>query len=51
MTAPIVRSLRAGLVVAQVALALVLLTGAGLLLKSFREVNRLAYGFNPERIA
>ena len=42
--------LRAGLVVAQVALALVLLTGAGLLLKSFREVNRLAYGFNPEQL-
>ena len=42
--------LRAGLVVAQVALALVLLSGAGLLLKSFREVNRLAYGFNPEQL-
>ena len=42
--------LRAGLVVAQVALALVLLTGAGLLLKSFREVNRLAYGFNPDQL-
>jgi predicted permease len=42
--------LRAGLVIAQVALALVLLAGAGLLLKSFREVNRLAYGFNPEQL-
>jgi putative ABC transport system permease protein len=42
--------LRAGLVIAQVALALVLLSGAGLLLKSFREVNRLAYGFNPEQL-
>jgi putative ABC transport system permease protein len=42
--------LRAGLVVAQVALALVLLSGAGLLLKSFREVNRLAYGFNPDQL-
>jgi putative ABC transport system permease protein len=42
--------LRAGLVIAQVALALVLLSGAGLLLKSFREVNRLAYGFNPDQL-
>jgi putative ABC transport system permease protein len=41
---------RAGLVVAQVALALVLLSGAGLLVKSFREVHRLAYGFNPDQL-
>ena len=27
-----------------------LLSGAGLLLKSFREVNRLAYGFNPDQL-
>jgi putative ABC transport system permease protein len=42
--------LRAGLVVVQVALALVLLTGAGLLLKSFWQVQRLAVGFNPDQI-
>jgi len=42
--------LRAGLVVAQVALALVLLTGAGLLLRSFWQVQRLTLGFNPEQL-
>lgn len=42
--------LRAGLVVAQVALALVLLSGAGLLLKSFWQIQHVPLGFNPDRV-
>lgn len=38
------------LVVAQVALAVVLLIGAGLLIRSFRDLNRLDLGFAPERV-
>ncbi len=38
---------QAGLVVAQVALALVLLTGAGLLIRSFQRVQDLPLGFSP----
>jgi putative ABC transport system permease protein len=41
---------RSGLVVAQVALALVLLAGAGLTLKSFRNAQNSPLGFNPENI-
>jgi putative ABC transport system permease protein len=41
---------RSGLVVAQVALALLLLAGAGLTLKSFRNAQNAALGFNPENI-
>jgi putative ABC transport system permease protein len=41
---------RSGLVVAQVALALLLLTGAGLTLKSFRNAQNATLGFNPENI-
>jgi putative ABC transport system permease protein len=41
---------RSGLVVAQVALALLLLLGAGLTLKSFRNAQNAALGFNPENI-
>ena len=41
---------RSGLVVAQVALALVLLLGAGLTLKSFRNAQNAPLGFNPENI-
>jgi putative ABC transport system permease protein len=41
---------RSGLVVAQVALALLLLTGAGLTLKSFRNAQDATLGFNPENI-
>jgi putative ABC transport system permease protein len=43
--------LRSGLVVAQVALSLVLLIGAGLLLRSFAEVLRVDAGFTPEGVA
>jgi putative ABC transport system permease protein len=39
------------LVVAQVALAVVLITGAGLMLRSFASVQRLDLGFDPDRIA
>jgi putative ABC transport system permease protein len=41
---------RSGLVVAQVALALLLLAGAGLALKSFRNAQNAPLGFNPEDI-
>jgi putative ABC transport system permease protein len=41
---------RSGLVVAQVALALLLLAGAGLTLKSFRNAQNAPLGFNPEDI-
>jgi putative ABC transport system permease protein len=43
--------LRAGLVIAQVGLSLVLLVGAGLLLRSFAEVLRVNAGFTPEGVA
>ena len=38
---------RSALVVAQISLACLLLTGAGLLLKSFRELARVDLGFEP----
>jgi putative ABC transport system permease protein len=41
---------RSGLVVAQVALALLLLAGAGLTLKSFRNAQNTPLGFNPANI-
>jgi putative ABC transport system permease protein len=41
---------RAVLVVGQVALALVLLAGAGLLLKSFANLQRVDLGFEPEHV-
>ena len=42
--------MRHALVVSELALALVLLTGAGLLLKSFSRLNAVPRGFNPESV-
>jgi predicted permease len=44
------RRMRSALVVAQFALAIVLLVGAGLLVRSWRYVNRIDPGFRPERV-
>ena len=41
---------RAGLVIAQVALALLLLAAAGLTLKSFRNAQQTPIGFNPHNV-
>ena len=41
---------RAGLVVSQIAMSLVLLVGAGLMLKSFARLQRTDPGFDPERV-
>ena len=41
---------RSGLVVAQVALAVVLLAAAGLTLKSFQQAERVPLGFNPRAV-
>lgn len=43
--------IRQALATAQVAIALALLTGAGLLLASFRAVLNLDYGFDPTQVA
>ncbi|HEV2445521.1 MAG TPA: FtsX-like permease family protein, partial [Candidatus Sulfopaludibacter sp.] len=42
--------LRSALIVGQVSAALILLSGAGLLLRSFYEIEHLDAGFNPERV-
>jgi predicted permease len=44
------RIVRTGLVAAQVAFALVLLTGAGLLMASFRQVLAIRPGFVPDQV-
>jgi putative ABC transport system permease protein len=43
-------SLRRGLVVLEVALAVVLLVGAGLMIRSFVNVQRVDLGFDPDRV-
>jgi putative ABC transport system permease protein len=42
--------LRTALAVAEIALALILVTGAGLLLQSFLRMNAVNPGFNPDRL-
>ena len=44
------QSLRRGLVVLEVALAVVLLVGAGLMIRSFVNVQRVDLGFDPDRV-
>jgi predicted permease len=43
--------LRSGLVVAEIAIALVLLAASGLLLRSFEKMRSVDLGFRPERVA
>lgn len=47
---PLHTRLRAVLLVTQVALALVLLVGAGLLVRSFQRLHEVAYGFGPDGV-
>ena len=42
--------LRSGLVISEVALSIVLLTGAGLLMRGFFALTRVDLGFNPQNI-
>ena len=42
------RRLRGGLVAAQIALALVVLAGSGLLMRTFQRLNAVRPGFDPE---
>ena len=42
--------LRSGLVVSEIAVSIVLLVGAGLLLRSFAALTRVELGFNPDRV-
>ena len=45
-----VSQIRRGLVVAEIALSVFLLTGAGLLIRSFIALNNVALGFRPENV-
>ena len=42
--------LRGGLVIAEIAIALVLLVGAGLCFKGLRQARQIDFGFNPDRV-
>ena len=42
--------IRAALVVAEIALSVILLAGAGLLIKSFNALNSVALGYHPEHV-
>jgi predicted permease len=42
------RRLRAGLIVLEIAMSLVLLVGAGLLVRSFRQLQQMRLGFEPQ---
>ena len=44
------RSVRSAMVVTQIAMAMVLLVGAGLLMRSFQELNQVDLGFEPEGV-
>jgi putative ABC transport system permease protein len=46
----VARRLRQGLIVSEVALALVLLAGAGLLMRSFLRIQQVDPGFDPSRV-
>ena len=45
------RRARAGLVAAQIALALIVLAGSGLLMRTFRRLNAVRPGFDPENVS
>lgn len=49
-TSPAGRKLRSGLVVLEIALALLLLVGAGLCLKGLEQARRVDLGFNPRGV-
>lgn len=44
------RRVRSGLIIAEIAMALVLLTGAGLLVRSFVALERTPVGFDPHQL-